>query len=357
MTKNKTYKILLTGGGTGGSVTPLLAVASDLEAEFKKQGRDLEFFWLGTKYGPEREMVERAGIKFKSIIGGKWRRYFSLENLLDVFKIKIAFWQAFFILLKWQPDLAVSAGSFISVPAVWAARVLGAKVLVHQQDARPGLANKLMSPLAKVVTVTFEKSLADYGKKAVWIGNPVRKQPAIKKYFAFNNDLPIVLILGGGTGAVAINKLVVESLSELVKFCQIVHVTGKQKIISNQKSAIKNYSVYEFLGAEQMTDALKLADLVVTRAGLGFLTELSYLGKPSIIIPMPNSHQEDNAEMFKDASLVLEQKNLTAAKFTAEIKNLIDNRELLQKLSRNIGQVMKPGANQAMVKIILRLLK
>lgn len=356
----RNYKILLTGGGTGGSVAPLLAVYDELKNE-----NMFEFFWLGTKFGPEREMVERAGIKFKAIIGGKWRRYFSLKNLADIFKIKLGFFQALFIMLKWRPDLVMSAGSFISVPVVWVAWLLRVPVLIHQQDIIPGLANKLMAPFAKAVTVVFEKSLADYGEKAVWTGNPVRKQLTINNYelriynFKINKSLPVVLIVGGGTGAEAINRLVVDNISELTKFCRVIHITGKNKFGVNSGSRVAGYEAYEFLDADNMAEAMRTADLVVTRAGLGFLSELSYLGKPSIIIPMPDSHQEANAEFFKSrkAAIVIEQKYLTAAGFTQMIKDLLFDEKMLGRLAANMKSAMKPGANRQMVEIIENLLK
>jgi len=374
--KNKKYKVLLSGGGTGGSVAPLLAVVEELNnppnplyqggqnTPLPKGGAGgFEFLWLGTKYGPERGMVEGVEIKFKAIAGGKWRRYFSLKNLADIAKIKIGFWQSLWVMLKWRPNLIMSAGSFISVPVVWAAWFLRVPVLIHQQDALPGLANKLMAPFAKVVTVTFEKSLADYGKKAVWIGNPTRSQLKIKNYelrifnLKINKDLPVLLVLGGGTGAEAINDLVWQSLGELTKFCQIIHITGRNKGMLNNRSKINNYIGYDFLNVDQMAEALNLSEAVVTRAGMGVLTELSFLNKPAIIIPMPASHQAANAEMFKEAAIVLEQKNLTAEKFIKEIKNLIENKELRKSLGEKMGRVMKRGANEAMVKIILGLLK
>lgn len=350
----KNYKILLTGGGTGGSVAPLLAIYDEL----KKDQNKFEFLWLGTKFGPEREMVEKAGIKFKAISGGKWRRYFSFKNLVDIIKIKLGFFEAIFIMLKWRPDLVMSAGSFISVPVVWAAWILRVPVLIHQQDVQPGLANKLMAPFAKAITVTFEKSLADYGKKAVWTGNPVRKQLIINNSQLTNKSLPVVLIVGGGTGAEAINRLVADSINELTKFCRVIHVTGRNKS-KKSEVRIQNYESFEFLDAERMAEALNAANLVVTRAGMSFLTELSYLAKPSIIIPMPDSHQAANAEFFKGkkAAVVIDEKYLTAAGFTHMIKDLLSDKENLEKLSANMGLVMKRGANQAMAKIIKSLLK
>ncbi|MBI2459814.1 MAG: undecaprenyldiphospho-muramoylpentapeptide beta-N-acetylglucosaminyltransferase [Parcubacteria group bacterium] len=365
--ENKKYKILLTGGGTGGSVTPLLAVYDGL----KKDEGGFEFFWLGTKFGPERAMVASASsaqgkkteIKFKAISGGKWRRYFSLKNLVDIFKIKLGFWQAFFIMLKSRPNLVISAGSFISVPVVWAAWTLRVPVLIHQQDIKPGLANKLMAPLAKVVTVTFEKSLADYGKKAVWTGNPTRRSleiPNPKSQIPnINANLPVVLVLGGGMGAEAINRLVENSFAELTKLCQIIHVTGKEKAITSYQLPITNYAQYEFLDVGQMAEAMKMADLAVTRAGLATLSELSYLAKPSIIIPIPESHQEANAEFFKShqAAMIIKQKDLTAENFVSIIKDLLADKKLRDRLAINMKNAMKLGANQAMIKIIREIIR
>lgn len=349
--ENKKYKIFLTGGGTGGSVTPLLAIYDELKNE-----SEFEFLWLGTKFGPGKVMVEKAGIKFKAISGGKLRRYFSFKNFLDIIKIKIGFFQALFIMIKSRPDLIMSAGSFISVPIAWAAWVLRVPVLIHQQDIVAGLANKLMAPFAKIITVTFESSLKDYGKKAIWIGNPIRRELKINS-LKTHNHLPVVLIIGGGTGAMAINELVKDSLSQLVKLCHVIHITGEKRNISNTE--IVNYKNYEFLDVEKMVEVLHAADLVITRAGLGFLSELSYLGKPSIIIPMPDSHQEVNAEFFKNrkAAIVINQKDLTAENFTHMIKDLLADEKILTNLSVNMAQAMKKGANQEMVKIIKSLLK
>ncbi|MEI6596891.1 MAG: undecaprenyldiphospho-muramoylpentapeptide beta-N-acetylglucosaminyltransferase [bacterium] len=357
------YKILLTGGGTGGSVAPLLAVYDEL----KKEQEKFEFLWLGTKFGPERVMVERAGIKFKAVSGGKLRRYFSFKNLVDIIKIKLGFFQAFFIMLKWRPSLVMSAGSFISVPIIWAAWILRVPILIHQQDIKAGLANKLMAPIASAITVAFEKSLVDY-KKAVWIGNPVRSKKLEAKnkndnYFGLNGNLPVVLVVGGGTGAMAINKLVENSLSELMKFCRVIHATGKDKSITNYELHPPvdgtNYAKYEFLNADEMAGALSAADLVVTRAGLGFLSELSYLGKPSIIIPMPDSHQEVNAEFFrsKKAAIVISQKDLTAENFSHMVKDLLSDEKMRGQLALNMSKAMKQGASQKMAEIIKGLLK
>ena len=365
MQKN-TKKILLTGGGTGGSVAPLLAVLEGIRNQ-ESGIRNIDFLWIGTKNGMEREMVEKENIKFKPIFSGKLRRYFSWRNFIDPFFILAGFAQAFFIILKWKPNLVMSAGSFVSVPVIWAAWILRAPVLIHQQDARPGLANKLMAPFANIITVTFEKSLADYGKKAIWIGNFIRNEfidykinkKEARQKLNLNNEKPVVLIIGGGTGAVVINKLVAQSLNELIKFCQIIHITGKGKGDLNIANECKNYHPFEFMHIDGLIKAFMASDAVISRCGMGVLTELSYLGKPSILIPMSDSHQEENAEIFKEknAAIVLDQKELTGEQLADNIRKLINDKDLQNKLSENISHVIKRGANKRIEETIEDVLK
>ncbi len=333
--------------------------ARNREQETGNRKQEYEFLWIGTKHGPERAMVEREKIEFKSIPSGKMRRYASFKNFIDPFFILAGFFKSFFIILKYRPDLVVSAGSFVSVPVIWAAWILRVPSLIHQQDARPGLANVLTAPFAKVITVTFEKSLIDYGKKAVWIGNFLR--PEFSQYYItpkearerlnLHDNLPVVLILGGGTGALAINELIAAGLNELVKFCQIVHITGRDKSATEPRA---NYHPHEFVHIDGMIKAYAAADLVVSRCGMGVLTELSHLAKPSILIPMPESHQEDNALVFgrEQAAVVLVQEDLTPARLAETIKKTLLDKELLERLSRNIRRVIKAGANEEIVKII-----
>jgi len=356
----RSVKIILSGGGTGGSVSPLLAVAERM-SDFGFRISD--FLWIGTRDGVEKEMVEKADIEFKSIISGKLRRYFSLENLIDPFKIIVGFFQASAIILKWKPNIVMSAGSFVSVPVIWAAWFWGVKTMVHQQDVRPGLANRLMAPFASVITVAFKKSLADYGKKAVWTGNPARRSLALGPRaqglghsLKLKKDVPVVLVVGGGTGAMAINEVVWESLEKLTKICQVVHVAGKGKI-ANAKLRMPNYFVFEILEHGKLMSVMSKADVVVTRAGLGLLTEIANLEKAAIIIPIPDSHQEDNARIFKEkeAAIVLDQEKLNTDGLVDNIKSVLNDKMLSDKLRNNVSKVMKPGANKNIVKIIERL--
>ena len=342
----KSVRVFLTGGGTGGSVSPLLAVKEELD----KKGHNLEYFWIGGKEGVEKEMVEALNkeekqVQYKSIPSGKWRRYFSLRNFFDLFKIFAGFFKSLFLILRYRPKLVLSAGSFVSVPVVWAAWLFRRPVLIHQQDVRPGLANRLMAPFARVVTTAFEKSKKDYGKKAKCVGNPIRMSLNSDKkesYFQIKKEFPLVLVVGGGTGAQFLNELVETNLEELTKFAQIIHVTGKGKA---SREIREHYSAFEFLSHDLMLEALEKADLVISRSGLGFLTELSYFSKPAILIPMPDSHQEDNAQVFqeKKAALVLKQKEISSKNFISSVRKILEDKELKTKLSERVKKVIKIG--------------
>ncbi|MCK5416001.1 undecaprenyldiphospho-muramoylpentapeptide beta-N-acetylglucosaminyltransferase [Candidatus Parcubacteria bacterium] len=364
---NNNKTILLTGGGTGGSVVPVLAMVEIIK-DSKLEIRNSKFFWIGTKFGPEKNMVERENIKFLSISSGKFRRYFSWQNFIDPFKILIGFFQSLIILIKNKPKVVISAGSFVSVPVVVAAWILRIPILIHQLDYRPGLANKLMAPFANVITVTFEKSLQDYSNKAIHIGAFIRDSLVdikVSKKFAqeklgLQSKKLTILVLGGGTGSIVINNLVEECLDELSKFCQIIHITGQNKQTNETfqlEEKYKEYKSFEFLNTDGLIKVFKIADLVVSRAGMGILIELSGLKKPSIIIPMPDSHQEDNAKMLSDrnAGIVFNQKTLTNEKFIECIKKLINDDELRKKYGERIGEVIKKGDKEKIVKIIDKL--
>ncbi len=359
MDTRKINKMLLTGGGTGGSVSPLLAIVDEIRAREEEVG-NCEFAWIGTRKGIERGMVERENIRFKWIFSGKMRRYFSFMNFIDPIFILMGAVQVFFIMLFWRPKIVLTAGSFVSVPVVWAAWLLRIPVLVHQQDVRPGLANVLMAPFARVVTVVFEKSMIDYGQKAVWTGNPVRsnfvnikttKNEAIDS-LGVSAERPVVLVMGGGTGAEGVNKLVADSRKTLEGACSIIHITGSNKLIPRTTSS--GYKSFEFLDTARLIEVLVTADVVVSRAGMGALTDLSFLEKPSILIPMPDSHQEENVIPFRenDAAMILDQKELTSENFADEILGLLKNQEKQGRYKQNMSKVMKTGANKKILEII-----
>jgi UDP-N-acetylglucosamine--N-acetylmuramyl-(pentapeptide) pyrophosphoryl-undecaprenol N-acetylglucosamine transferase len=308
-------------------------------------------------------------IKFIPIVSGKWRRYFSIYNFLDIFKIITAFFQSLFILYFERPNLIMSAGGFVSVPLVWAAYFYKIPVLIHQQDIRPGLANKLMSKIARVITVTFEKSLLDYGTKAIWTGNPVKKiiikqnnTGELEEKYHLDKSLPLLFIFGGLTGASGINSLVFQAKDKLNKEFQIIHLCGKGKLPELQTSkgtADYHYQAFESISNTDLLFLISQSGLVVSRAGLGALSDLSFLGKSAIVIPMPDSHQEENAEFFAktEAALVLSQKELTPDIFISEIKRVFANQSLREKMQNNIKKIIKAGAGEKIAGVIWEIMK
>lgn len=353
MSSSNAYIIILTGGGTGGSVTPLLALVNNMTQD------DYEVRWIGTYSGLEKALVTETGLTYYGISSGKWRRYFSVQNLFDPFKVLVGFIQALLLLHKIKPALIVSAGGFVSVPVVWAAWLLRYPILIHQQDVRPGLANRLMAPCATTISVTFAKSLADYGHTAVWTGNPVRQEfEAVKKNFPhIEEGKKNILVIGGGTGSEAINHLVQAGLSDLSAIDSITHITGQE--IDKTKVWPKNYHPYQFLDARAVAEAMIKATLVISRAGLGTITELAYLNKAAIIIPMPNSHQEDNAQYLAEqgAALILQQADLTPPLLAAKINALLDDSAQCKKFELAMSGLIKPEARQQIYNIIQEIIK
>lgn len=352
---NSTKKIIaFSGGGTGGSVSPLLA----LKQHLAENNPEWEFVWFGTKGGLEKGMLKNDSSEYIGITSGKFRRYFSLKNFFDIFKIIYAFFESIFYLVKIKPDLIMSAGAFVSVPLVWAASFCGIPVIVHQQDVRPGLANKLMARVATRVSVTFPKSLDDYGKKAVLTGNPVRKEffylrneLEIKKDLGLALDRAVITVVGGGQGAKYINNLLGNSLEELSEKYQILHITGKG---NNNLEATRNYFPFEFVSSLKMAEILAVSDLVVSRCGLGFITELSFLKKASIFIPIIHSHQEDNAQIIVDnsAGIVLSQDETNKDVFIKKINDVLEDKNQASILAHNLYNIMPREALDNLEKLL-----
>jgi UDP-N-acetylglucosamine--N-acetylmuramyl-(pentapeptide) pyrophosphoryl-undecaprenol N-acetylglucosamine transferase len=347
-------RIILSGGGTGGSVTPLISIFE----EIKRQQQDADFLWVAATSDPLESLIASYKIPIKKIFAGKLRRYFSLKNFFDPFFILFGFFQSLSIIIRYKPQVIISAGGFVSVPLVWAGWLLRKPCLIHQQDVIPGLANELMAPFANIITVTLEKSLSDFPKKkTTLVGNPFRpdiltgnKQEAID-FFKLEPNLPVLLAVGGGTGALSINDMVLKNLNELVKFCQIIHITGGKV---SQIAEHSRYHSFDFLTG-QLKNAYAISDLVVSRAGMSTLTELSILKKPTVIIPIPKSHQEANAIEFSknNAAVLLSETDLTLQKFYRVIYNLISDKPALDNLSRNIGKLMPQDAASKIVEMIL----
>ena len=359
-------KILLVGGGSGGPVAPMLAIAEHIKSRHPKA----QFLLVGTHGGPEKHMAQKAGIAFSSITTGKLRRYFSWRNFITPILVVVGFFQSQKILNSFKPDCIFGTGSFVQVPLVWAAWFKRIPVVLHQQDVSPSLANKLCQWAAKKITVTFKYSLTSFytglgifykkkqSDKIVFTGNAFREElkhglrEAGQKQFNLQKDLPTLLVLGGGTGAEYLNTLILKCLPELSKSVQIIHSTGAGKFNNVQN---ENYHAYEFI--DNMANAYAAADIVLARAGLSTITELSNLKKLSIIVPMPGTHQDLNAYLLihNNAAIVLSQKKITLAGFVNLVRRLLFAQEAQDVLTQNIGELMPHDSNDKISSIILKL--
>lgn len=352
-------KILFSGGGTLGPVTPLLAIKDVLSVATP----DARFLWIGTDSGPEKMLIEQEGIIFFAIRAGKLRRYASLLNIIDVANICLGTLQSLFFLIKHQPDICISAGGFVSVPVHFAAWIMGIPTWVHQQDVVPGLANKLMAPVASVITTALESSRAEFAfHKTQWIGNPVRSgiyqgsKEQAKKIFGLSGKLPVIFVTGGGTGSLRVNQMVAEAVHSLDGIAEIIHLTGKerpQEMSERMGREFSHYHPFQFLTAD-MKHAYAAADIVVSRGGFGTITELAALAKPTILIPKPG-HQEANARLLSDAgaAIVLDEQLETGHSLVRHIRELLEQKNKAAELGKRLQQVM-PVASHAVILDIAR---
>lgn len=302
----------MTGGGTGGHVIPNLAVIEELRGR-----KGTELLYIGSRRGIERKLVGKTGVKYKGIFCGKWRRYFSWENFVDIFKMPIGVVQALVILKRFKPDVVFSKGGFVSMPVVIAASWLGVPVILHESDVMPGLANKICARFAKKICLSFEESRQYFAGAAsnggsrrgsvTVTGNPVRKSllkgnsERAYKLTGLRKDKPIILVMGGSQGSEQINELVRANVDELLKKFQIIHIRGRGNLdISLHK---KGYVQYEYMN-EHLRDIYAISDIVVCRGGANSLAEIALLKKKAVIIPLgthaSRGDQLINARVFAE---------------------------------------------------------
>lgn len=300
--------VILTGGGTMGPVTPLLAV---VEA-WRQQQPDVKFLWVGTPRGPERALVERYGIPFLSLPVARFPRYVSIEWLTFPFLFLAGFIQSIRLIRSFQPQLIASAGGFTSVPITLAGWFFFVPSWLHQQDVQPLLTSRLLAPLVDLITVTFEQTVSVFAKqKTRLLGNPVRASmlngsvQEARDLFRLDVTKPTVLVFGGGTGSTWINQAIEHIAPTLLAQANVIQLTGRRKMIDHPQS-ITGWFQAPFL-YEEMKHAYAVADVVVSRAGMGSMTELAALSKATILVPLPSSAQERNAEVLGDCVEVIHQ--------------------------------------------------
>ena len=323
-------KIILTGGGSAGHVTPNLALLPQLQAE------GIEVHYIGTADGIERTIVsERSDITYHVISSGKLRRNFSWKNFTDPFRVLRGMFQARRIMREVKPAAVFSKGGFVSVPVVIAAHGKHIPVVTHESDYTPGLANKINAKFADKICVTFEDTLSHVGAKGVHTGTPIRpelyegdKERGLS-FLGFDDKKPILLVMGGSLGAAAVNDAVRAALPKLLLSYDIVHLCGKGKV--EESLAQPGYRQFEYVN-EELPDVFAATDIVVSRAGANAVFEFLALSKPALLIPLPRSASRGdqilNAGYFarKGFAMVLEQESLTPETLLDAVNDLYDRR-------------------------------
>lgn len=325
-------KIILTGGGTSGHVTPNIALLPEL----KKAGYSISY--IGSRQGIEKQLLEKEGIDYHSISTGKLRRYFDMKNFTDVFRVVDGFRQAVALLGRLKPDLVFSKGGFVSCPVVWAAWLRKIPVVIHESDMTPGLTNRLSIPFAKKVCYTFPESEEHLpANKGIRTGMPVREEllrgvaSEGRRLCGFTGGKPVILIIGGSLGSEKINNAIRGISDSLLKDFQICHLCGKGNV-KHEFDGISGYKQFEYINEEQ-PHIYAMADMVVSRAGATVLFELLALKKPNILIPLSKAASRGdqilNAQSFEKQgfSVVFPEEQLDGKGLEEKIRKVFTGRK------------------------------
>lgn len=337
-------KIVMTGGGTAGHVTPNIALMPSLQ----KAGYEISY--IGSKDGIEKGLIEDQKIPYYGISSGKLRRYHSWKNFSDPFKVMKGFFEARQIMARIKPDVVFSKGGFVSVPVILAAKTKGIPAIIHESDLTPGLANKLAIPAATKVCCNFPETVPYLpAGKAVLTGSPIRQEllhgsrAKGKEFCHFTKDLPVLMIMGGSIGSVYINNAIRGCLDDLLKEFQIIHLCGKGNLDESLTNK-EGYAQFEYV-SDNLPDLFAAADLMIARAGANSICEILALRKPNILIPLGrNASRGDqilNANSFakQGFSVVLEEENVTSESLKATIKDVMANRQTYIHAMEASGQM------------------
>ena len=324
-------KIILTGGGTAGHVTPNIALIPELQ----KRGFDISY--IGSHSGMEKNLITKQGITYHEIDTGKLRRYFSLRNFTDPFRVINGFRQAKKIIKSIKPDVVFSKGGFVTVPVVMAASALHIPTIIHESDMTPGLANKICIPRADTICYSFPETLTHLPQdKAVFTDSPIRNElftgdkERAKQLCDFTNNKPVILIIGGSSGSVILNNTVRFVLDDLLDKYNIIHLCGKGKAdLSVNKPG---YVQFEYI-SDELKDIFALADIVISRAGANSICELKAIAKPNILVPLSKSASRGdqilNAKSYEKQgfSIVIQEEQLTKEILLEKINYLEEHKE------------------------------
>jgi len=347
-------RIVLTGGGTAGHVTPNLAIIPELKS------KGLEVHYIGQIDGIEKKLVKGVVDYYHHISAGKLRRYFDFKNFTDVFKIVLGVIKSIYLLLKIRPKLVFSKGGFVSCPVVWASWLLRIPVIIHESDLTPGLTNRLSAPFAKKICYSFPETIKYINSsKAVHTGIPVRS--AIQNGNAtlgreicdFKSDKPVLLIVGGSLGSKVINDLIRGNIDTLTNQFSICHICGQNGLDTSLMNRV-DYRQFEYVDQE-LPDFFAMADLVISRAGATILFELLAVKKPSLLIPLSKKASRGdqilNAKSFakQGLAIVVEEENLAEIFIIDKIQEAFQKKD---QIIQKIGQQSFSQGNHHIFKII-----
>ena len=371
-------KILFAGGGSAGHIFPIIAVVR----EMRRLGLDWQFFYAGPRDDFGSFLLSQEGVKIKTIMAGKIRRYFSikstLQNILDIFILApLGFLQSFVYVFFLAPDLIFSKGGYGSLATVISGWFLGIPLLLHESDIAPGLANKIAGKLVSKIFVSFPLAQTEYfsEKKMILVGNPIRREilagsrEKAKALFDLTCEKPVALILGGSQGAQKINDTILEILPQMLADFELIHQTGEKNLeqviaeanVVMQTELKKYYHPIGFLKEIELREAYAAADIIISRAGSGGIFEIAACHKPSILIPMTlaaQNHQVKNAYAYGDtgASLVIEEANLTPHFLLEKMKRLFAEQHQLHKMSEKAAAFAKPESAKTIAEFIMNSL-
>lgn len=372
----KPLRLIIAAGGTGGHVLPAVAVVE----EFRNRDIPLKILWIGSHNGVERDIAHSHGIEFAAVQTGKLRRYVDRQTITDAVRIPTGIVQAWFKVRAFKPDVIFGTGGNVSVPTVIAGK-RSAPILTHEQTAQVGIANKIAARFATRFAAAYEETATiarKYHQHVVITGNPVRASLALGnkmtawKHFGLDPDLPVIFVTGGARGASPINERIEKLLPELLQKAQIVHQTGPS-VANDDAARLKKmrdswspelqqrYVIQEFLGPE-IADLYAITDLVIGRAGAGTVAELAFLGKPSILLPLPGTwgdEQRKNAQVLTNVggTLVLEQDDATPDRLMQEITALIDDPMRRNAMGAGASMVARPNAAARLADELLSLIE
>ncbi len=368
-------RILFTGGGTGGHFYPIIAVVEEVKKILsERDSADAELFYVSTS-PYDAEKLSEFGIQYCEIQTGKARRYFSLKNITDSIRTVLAVCKALWVVLRIYPNVVFSKGAYASFPSVFAARILGIPVMMHESDSGPGRVNAWTGKFARKIAVSYPDAYHFFpAERTAVTGNPLRSRimhpvtAGAHETFGLDPAIPVILILGGSQGSMRINDTVVDALPDILTRFQVIHQTGRvnyddvaaRTSVTLVDSPHKNrYKLFAYLDDNQMVRAAGAATLIISRAG-STIFEIAQWGLPSIIIPIPESVSHDqlnNAFTYarSGAAVVIEEGNLTPSILASEVTRLIDNAQLRERMGSSARGFARPDAARLIAEQLIHL--